>query len=276
MAISYNFHISRPNKIYLNWIEISSPLASNLGPSWEGSMPVAERHIEMPLTKCSAVFFWGGILFFQRQRSTVSKKPLRCLVFSEKSGLCTIFFGVICDHLSPSSPSSLVWWGYAIVGLSTALVLELVSLHFSHWEFIDFHAIGGSAWWVVWKQNQDYFFCFRKGQFTNESKKKVRIFLGIHLERHFICHMLNSFVIFIVTNILIYRGGYTKQKAIDGCVSIENLYRRSSWNMKKHICRLDQNQYEIDPKMIAKNLWIFQDGCIFEQNQELPLENTVN
>ena len=178
--ISYNFHISRPNKIYLNLNWDQFLLAWKFGPSW-GRFHAADRHIEMPLTKCFAVFFWGGILFFQRQRSTVSKKSLRCCFCFRKSGLCTIFFGVICDHLSPLSPSSLVWWGYAIVGLSTALVLELVSLHFSHWEFIDFHAIGGSAWWVVWKQNQGYFFVFEKDNLPMNQKRKWGIFLGIHL-----------------------------------------------------------------------------------------------
>ena len=266
MTISYNFHISRPNTIYLNLNWDHFLLAWKFGPSW-GRFHAADRHIEMPLTKCFAVFFWGGILFFQRQRSTVSKKSLRCFFCFRKSGLCTIFFGVICDHLSASSPSSLVWWGYAIVGLSTALVLELVSLYFSHWEFIDFHAIGGSAWWVVWKPNQGYFFCFWKGQFRNWIKKECSD-ISWHSFRHFICNMLNSFVIFIVTNI---HQANSHRRVCQ--------YRKSLWKTILEYgktCRLDQNQYEIDPNRLFKTYLNISGWFYFWKNQDLPLENRVN
>ena len=96
----------------------------------------------------------------------------------------------------------------------------------------------------------------------------------MHVERHFICHMLNSFG-------NLHRDKHINiQRRIHQAKSHRRVcqYRKSLWKTileHEKTCRLDQNQYEIDPKMIAKNLWIFQDGSIFEQHQELPLENIL-
>lgn len=133
-------------------------------------MPVA-RHIEMLSTKVSSAFFlWGVDSVFSKATFNSFKKAPEVLFFDVAFAPC---FGGSFVNLSQSSASS-PSRGYAIVGLSTALVLELVSLHFSHWEWLIF-AIGGSAPGECVKTKIQGDFCFWKRQFTNESKRKVRI-----------------------------------------------------------------------------------------------------
>ena len=172
MAISYNFHISRPNKIYpeLNWDQF--PLASNLGPSWEGSMPVAERHIEMPLTKCSAVFFLGGdFCFFKGNVQQFQKSPWGALFFPKKWPLHYFFWGSF-DYL---------WQSSRVTGV-VKVMQSSDCPRLWYWSLWVCILVTGNDWCLPLeevpgecvKRNQGDF-CFWKRQFTKWNKKSEDI-----------------------------------------------------------------------------------------------------
>lgn len=182
MTISYNFHISRPNKIYLNWIEISSPLPriwSILGRFHACCRETYRNAVDQMF--CS--FFLGGDSVFQRQRSTVSKKPLRCF-FLKKWPLHHFFFGSFVNL----SRSSRVTGVVKVMQSSDCPRLW-------YWSWWVCTLVTGNDWLSChWRKclvscvnkKSGRFFVFEKDNLPMNQTRKWG-YLGIHLERHFIC-----------------------------------------------------------------------------------------